>query len=601
MLSDLNYLSIKENGLIPSDVIEIDLTGRKNDLVPLSKIESVNSSNSEFGVIADNPQWVVQSKSTGVIYSCDGKFVYGYSHVSDEEGEYIKYLPKDKLVPIKKFKIRRNDNMSDTNQTVQERIAKMKQEQEAKRASNIQDSTAFAGDAKAGKEMSEDKKLAKMEADKKLENLTNSIRNLSKDVQLNNVSDLYAYNQTRSELIGWITDRDSRIHAKVDEKVIIDPATKKPKVKGNAPQEVLDLIVAGKRPSKEYLETTCTLKVNQMAPGAAKFAIMEMPIDGIIPMDKLRDPKFEIDLDITKKADKVVKFYSKKEFVATTIALLGGSVKESAITNADPTIVNVFLKAKPVTDKETGNTENKLTPSITTASKRKLITATNYFPKTTFATISLDQINSEEDRNKANLSLFGHLFRSVGGNAAPYTKLDAAEKEKLTQEAGKIVSKFFDPASQLPLNVVNVFTGAEIANPQIPLKVEKPTKDGKGTRLVNVTFDVTKPEADQPAGIDPFKDARFAKILEACGGKLTKEVITDLYAKSKKRKKAAGTSGIILSAEESTKIYLNAASLDDNNNSALKEVSFSDALSADELRNFTNESLQSLNEYYANR
>lgn len=600
MLSDLNYLSIKENGLIPSDVIEIDLTGRENELVPLSKVDLVNSSNSEFGIIADNPSWVVQSKSTGVIYSCDGKFVYGYSNVSDEEGEYIKYLPKDKLVPIKKFKVyRRNDNMSDTNQSVQERIARMKQEQEAKRAGSIQDSTAFAGNV--GKVEDEDKKLAKMEQDKKLENLTNSIRNLSKDVQLNNVADLYAYNQTRSELIGWITDRDVRIHAKVDEKVIIDPVNKKPKLKGTAPQSVIDLLAAGKRPSKEFLETTSTLKVNQMAPGAAKFAIMEMPIDGIIPMDKLRDPKFVIDLDIKKKSDKVVKFYNKKEFVATTISLLGGSIKESAVTNADPTVVNVFLKAKPVTDKETGNTENKLTPSITTASKRKLITATNYFPKTTFATISLDQINSQEDRDKANLSLFGHLFRGVGGNAAPYTKLDAAEKEKLTQEAGKVVSKFFDPASQLPLNVVNVFTGAEIANPQIPLKVEKATKDGKGTRLVNVTFDVTKPEADQPAGIDPFKDARFAKILEACGGKLTKEVITDLYAKSKKRKKAAGTSGIVLSAEESTKIYLNAASLDDNNNSALKEVSFSDALSADELRNFTNESLQSLNEYYASR
>lgn len=606
MLGDLNYLSIKENGLFPSDIVELQSEEINKNLVPFSSKDSVNSSVKDFGIIADNYLWVVKSESTGVVYSTDGKFVYGYSNVSDEEGEYIKYLLKDKLVPINKIKIRRNDKMSDTNSSaIKERIAKMREEQDKRAAESgaMQDSNAFTENKGHGKgrELSDEEKMKKLENEQKFKKLSTAIKNISADVNLNNVADLYAYNQTRSEHIGWITDRDVRITAKASEKVVVDEVTKKPKLAGNAPKEVMEELAKGKRPAKEFLVTSTTIKTNQIAPGASKFAIVEMPVDGIIPMDKLRDPNFKIDLNIKEKSDRVIKFYNKKEYVAAVISLLGGSIKESPKTNAEPTVINVFLKAKPVTDKETGNTENKLTPSITTASKRKLITATNYFPKTTFATMKLDEARTEEDRDKLNLSLFGQFFREVGGNPRPYDKLDPTEKAKLSKnDAGKIVSKFFDPQDSIPLDVVNVFTGAAIANPEIPLKEEVPTKDGKSTRLVNVTYDVTRSNED-PYGINPFNDPRFAKILDACGGNLTAEVITELYAKSKKRKSGSATSGIILSAEESTKIYLNVANLDGKENSPLKEVSFSEALNADEMREFASEALQSLNNYYASK
>lgn len=605
MLNDLNYLSMKDNGFIPYDVQEVSKELIEKSIYTFSSLNSVDSSQKDFGLVVDNYQWIVYSHSTGIIYSSDGDYVYGYHNISDEEGEYIKYLLRDKLIPINKTKInRRNDKMADKNE-IQARIAKLKEEQEKKAAAGgapMTDSNAFndtkvAGEKKAPKVETEEERLKRLEAEAKRDDLNKAIKNLAGGVQLQDTTDLYAYNGPRSSLIGWLVDRDTRLHAKATEKVIIDPLTKQPKVVLNAPQEVKDLVASGKRPAKDYLEKTVSLKVNQMAPGAAKFAIVEMPIDGAIPIDKLRDPNYKIEVDFKSKSDKVIKFLNKKEFAATVISLIGGSIKEDERTYDEPSIVNVFLVGKPVTDKETGRTENKLTPSITVASKRKLLTKTNYFPKITFATMNLDSINSEEARKKANLSLFGHLFRSIGGKATPYSKLDAAEKAKIIMENGQINSKFFDPADSIPLNVSDVFTGASIANPAIPLKEEVPTKDGKSTRLVPVTFDVTRSTEDQ-YGIDPFKDPRFARILNACGGKLTKEVVTELYSKSKRRPKGAGA-GIILSPEEATKAYLNAANASEDGNSALKNISFSDALSSDEMKSFATEALQSLSNYYA--
>lgn len=604
MLEDFSYLSLKERGFIPSDVVELDSEYISKNLKVFSLKDSVNSSGDDFGLIVDNYLWVVKSDSTGMVYSSDGKFAYGYSNLSETEGEYIKYLLKDKLVPINKIKInRRNDTMSDKNE-IAKKLEQMKETQNqkmAEKANAMADSNAFTGEAKpAVKEMTEEERLKKLEQDAKIEGLNKAIKNLSSGVNLTDTSDLHAYNQPRSGLIGWIVDRDVRLHAKAKADLVIDPTTKKPKLKGNATQEVRDLLASGKRPAREYLEETVKLSVNQMAPGAAKFAIVEMPVDGIIPIDKLRDPNYEIKLDFKSSADRVVKFYNKKEFVATTIALLGGSIKEDPRTNDEPTVVNTFLKGKPVTDKETGRVENKLVPSITTTSKRKLITATNYFPKTTFAKLRLDEINSQEARDKANLSLFGHLFRVTGGKPTPFSKLDPSEKAKISLKDGKVESKFFDPANSIPLEVNNVFTGTAISNPEIPLKEELPTKDGKGTRLVPVTFDVTRSTED-PHGIDPFKDPRFARIREACGGFLTPQVIADLYAKSKRRKKTASASGIILSAEEATKIYLGAANLDGQADSSLKNLNFSDALTSDELREFSAAQLQDLSGYYASK
>ena len=603
MLNDLNFLNLKENGFVPSDCQELSKDLANTSLIEFSKKDSVNSSKEDFGIVADDYQWIAFSKATRVLYSSDGKFVYGYSNVSKEEGEYIKYLLKNRLIPINKIKInRRNDDMSQNNANdIKNRIANMKREQEERNANAgapIADSKAFTN-APAKKEMSEEDKLKAAEKDAKIKDLTKAIKNLSSGIDLKDTTDLYAYNQPRSTVIGWITDRDVRLHAKAEAKVVPDPVTGKPRVKENAPQDVKDLLAQGKKPAREFLEETVKIKVNQMAPGAAKFAIVEMPVDGIVPINKLRDPNFQLEVDFKSTADKVIKFYNKKEFVATVISLLGGSIKEDPRTHTEASIINAFLKGKPVTDKETGRTENRLTPAITVTSKRKLITPTNYFPKTVFATLRLDELTTQEKIDQANLSLFGHLFKSVAGNPTPFSKLDASEKAKLSKEEGRIVSKFFDPNESLPLDVKSVFTGATIANPLIPIKEEKLTKDGKSTRLVPVTYDVTR-SVEDPYGIDPFKDERFAKILDACGGQLTREVIANLYSKSKKTKKAAGASGIILTPEEATKIYLNAASIDeDGNNSALKNIQFSDALSHDELKSFSEDALKSFSSYYA--
>lgn len=598
MFSDLNYSTLLEQGLIPSDVKEIEDV-RKAQLVTYSGGEEVNFPSQGGFLVTDNYQWIVESKNAGIVYSSDGKFVYGYSDVSPNEGEYIKYLLKGKLIPINKLKIkinRRNDEMSDLQNKLNamkennqmsgaaaEKIAALKNQQ------GMQNSNAFAGNVT-------ENDLKKAEQQTKMKNLENAIANVSDSVQLQDTADLYAYNYPRTHLIGWLVDRDRRLHAKATDKPVIDPMTKKVKLKENAPQDVKDIVAAGGRPPKEFTQRNTVLQVTEMMPGAAKFGIIEMPIDGFIPMDKLRDPNFKIEIDPKKNSDKVIKFLNKKELIANTIALLGGAIKESPKTHAEPTVINAFLKAKVSTNKETGRVENKLIPSLVTASKRKLITETNYFPKVVFAKMRLDEVKTEEDRKVANLSLFGHLFRSVAGKPSPYSRLDVTEKAKVSMNDGVIVSKFLDPKDSIPLDVVNVFTNNIIANPEIPVKEERESKDKKTTRLVNVSYDVTK-DAPIPAGVvDPFQDPRFAAILEACGGKLNREVITELYAKSRKKNNQAKASGVVLSAEEATKVYLSAAQ---GGNEGLKNINFADALSHDEMKAFSQKALADFNNYYA--
>lgn len=616
MINELNFETLLSSGLIPLDCLRID-----NSLFNSTVVTGPNDSNycfirlnleipskfsdyieDDYYAVVENYSWVAYSKSTGIIYSSDNEFIYSYRHLSSEIGEFIKYLPKGKLIPINRIKVnRRNDKMSGKSNDVKERIANLKKMQGEKgtQGSPVLDNSNAFGGAPTSTGKTEEDKLKDLEKDAKFKALDTAIRNLSSGENLKDTSDLYAYNQPRSTIIGWITDRDIRLHAKAEAKTIPDPVTGKPKVKDNAPQDIKDLLAEGKRPAREYLEESVKIKVNQVAPGAAKYAILEMPVDGIIPINKLRDTNFELTVDFKSHSDKVIKFYNKKEFVATTISLLGGSIREDERTHTEPSVVTAFLRAKPVTDKETGRTENRLNPYITVASKRKLITATNYFPKTTFASLRLDEINTQEKIEQADLSLFGHLFKSVAGKPTPYSRLDASEKAKLHQENGKVVSKFFDPSESLSLDVKSVFTGASIANPAIPLKEEVPTKDGKGTRLVPVSFDVTK-SVEDPYNINPFNDERFARILDACGGKLTREVITELYSKSKKTKKRTSTSGIVLSAEEATNAILNAAVIDaDGNYSLLKNIQFSQAFSHDELKEYSEDALKSFSAYYA--
>lgn len=616
MINELNFETLLSSGLIPLDCLRID-----NSLFNSTVVTGPNDSNycfirlnleipskfsdymeDDYYAVVENYSWVAYSKSTGIIYSSDNEFIYSYRHLSSEIGEFIKYLPKGKLIPINRIKVnRRNDKMSGKSNDVKERIANLKKMQGEKgtQGSPVLDNSNAFGGAPTSTGKTEEDKLKDLEKDAKFKALDTAIRNLSSGENLKDTSDLYAYNQPRSTLIGWITDRDIRLHAKAEAKTIPDPVTGKPKVKDNAPQDIKDLLAEGKRPAREYLEESVKIKVNQVAPGAAKYAILEMPVDGIIPINKLRDTNFELTVDFKSHSDKVIKFYNKKEFVATTISLLGGSIREDERTHTEPSVVTAFLRAKPVTDKETGRTENRLNPYITVASKRKLITATNYFPKTTFASLRLDEINTQEKIEQADLSLFGHLFKSVAGKPTPYSRLDASEKAKLHQENGKVVSKFFDPSESLSLDVKSVFTGASIANPAIPLKEEVPTKDGKGTRLVPVSFDVTK-SVEDPYNINPFNDERFARILDACGGKLTREVIAELYSKSKKTKKRTSTSGIVLSAEEATNAILNAAVIDeDGNYSLLKNIQFSQAFSHDELKEYSEDALKSFSAYYA--
>lgn len=574
------FIELKNSNKIPNDCKLIKDSVVSQKCIAISDVEQSQSLDERLVVVPDKVLWAAYSKSNGV-YSSDGNYVYNY-----HAGTFIQYLTKDRLIPIKvhdlknKIKKWRKDNMADFN----EKLAQIKKEiGNAPAPAGVQESKAFQGTTQAN--------LAKQENKAKREELERAISAATSQVQLADTRKLKAYNETRSEVIGWITDRDVQIKSRVKTVVVKNPNTKKPEPVDNAPASVIQDLAKGISVERKYLKTNSTLEIVQTAPGPVRFAVVKLPVKGLVPLEDLRNPNANLDISPNEPTDYVIKIFSKKEFAMTTVSLIGDTVKESPITHADPSKIVVKLVGKPVTDKKTKRTENRLTPVISVENKRRLLTPTNYFPRTTYKTIDVASVKTPEDQQRANLSLFGNLFRSVAGRDISYNKLDANEKAKITREGNVITSKFFDPSQRLPLGVRGVFTGAAIANPAIVEKIERPTKDGKGTTLRAISYNAAAGKEDE-YGISPFKDPRFAKFIEACGGVLTEASLKELYKKSTNTSRSS--SKVELSSTEATKVFL--ASALSGGTSSLK---FDARLTESELDKIDSDLLKTVNEFAA--
>lgn len=586
MLND-EFIELKNSNKIPGDCKLIKDSVVSQRCVKLSVALESETLDDKSVVVPDKVVWAAYSKNNGV-YSSDGNFIYNY-HL----GTFIKYLTRDRLVPINKQdfknKIQKWRNKKMENIELSEKLQNLNNKIGNKAGApavpgvEVKESTAFKN---------KDAELAKLEAQAKKQDLQKAISAATAGVELADTKELKAYNEARAEFIGWITDRDVQIRSKVDTKVVKDLTTKKPVLVDNAPQSIISDLARGAKIPSEYLKKNSTLKIVQNAPGPVRFGAIKLPVTGLVSLDKLRDPSQKLTVDSKAPTDYVTKFYSKKELAMTVVALIGEEVKESPLTHKDPSRLVVKLVGKPVTDKTTSRVENRLTPVISVENKRSLLTATNYFPRTTFKTIDIGSIKTQEDINKANLSLFGNLFRSVANRDISFNKLDAQEKEKVAKEGNTITSKFFDPAVRMPLGVKGVFTNTNLANPGIVEKIEQPTKDGKSTTLKAISFNSAGSEEDT-YGISPFTDPRFEGFLKACDGHLTRDVMKNLY------KKSSGNGGstsnrVELSATEATKMFL--ANAMGNGTTA---ISFKDGLDKDALERIDNDFLRTLNEYGA--
>lgn len=577
------FIDLKKSNKIPGDSKIIKGSVVSQRCIRLSEVLKSETLDVGTIVVPDKLDWSCYSKSNG-IYSSDGDYIYNY-----HSGMFVQYLVKDRLIPIKthnfsnKIKKWRNSKM-DLNSKLNGLYQDMEKENNAGTpVAPITTSTQFKG--------GEDANLDKLEAKAKTDALKNAITSIVSNVKLADTKHLKAYNFERSEVIGWITDKDTVVRSRVKTVVEKNPSTRKPVLVDNAPSSIHTDLAKGAPVDKKYFKTNSTLEIVQNAPGPARFCAVRMPVAGLFPLEDLRNPDAKFDVRPDTPTDFVVKLFAKKELCMTVVALIGDAVKESPETHADPSKLIVKLVGKPVTDKETFRTENRLTPVIAVESKRKLITSTNYFPRTTYKTISVDAIKTPEEQAKANLSLFGNLFRSVAGRDISYNKLDAAQKELVAKEGKVIKSKFFDPAVNHPLGIKGVFTGALVNNPQIVEKVEQPTKNGEGTTLKAISYNAATAEED-PYGISPFTDKRFANFLRACGDALTPQTLKELYKKSAKNSGGSSTK-VELTSNESAKIFL--ADALDGGLSALKF----DGLSEQEINKLDEDVLRIVNKFNA--
>lgn len=574
------FLELLNSNKIPDDCKLIKGSVVSQRCISLSQVLQSETLDERLVVVPDKLIWACYSKGNGV-YSSDGDYIYNY-----HSGTFIQYLTKDRLIPvnIQNFKNKIERWRSSHMNEMEKRLQSVRNELEGAGKVPVAESNAFKG--------TEETNLAKLEAQAKREKLNKDITSSISNVQLADTKRLKAFNGARASLIGWIVDRDIQTKSRVKTTVAKDPTTKKPQLKENTPPAVVADLARGVDIDKQYLKTNSVLEVIQNAPGPVRFAVVKFPVAGLVPLEDLRDAGRKFDIDQNTPTEYVTKFFTKKEFAMTTVALIGERIAESPVTHADPSNVIVKLVGKPVTDKETQRVENRIVPVISVENKRTLITEGNYFPRTTFKTMSVADIKTAEDQKVANLSLFGNLFRSVASRDIPYNKLDASEKAKVTKDGDAIVSKFFDPSVGLPLGVKGVFTKTPLTNPEIVVKEEKPTKDLKGTTLRAISYNSATAAADEH-GISPFKNPKFANFLSACGGELTEAKMKELYKKSS-NKQAGASNKIELTSTQATKLYLAAAL-----GNGVTGLKFSDALSQEDVNRIDEDLLAITNRFAA--
>lgn len=547
----LDFKSLLDSKIIPSDSRLMKPTSVKTKCIPYSKALELQTlhSVSAVNVVADKATWVCVSGRFG-LYSCDGEYVYRFNKSTFE---FITYIVKDRLIPIKNknFKILEETQMENNN--VAAALAGLKNtmgNQTSAPTANLGSTAVFDGDL--------DKEKRKKENAAKREGLLNTLSSEIKDVGLSDTRQLKQFNSINATLIGWLTSRDKKVRSLVSTEKVRDKQTNKFVLKEGTPANIVKDFNNAVKIDPQYYATKSTLKFKQDAPGPIKVAVIKMPLVGLVPVDDLRKPGYTITIDPRQETDYIVHYVNKNDVPFFINAYIGKSINEDPRTHTEPSKLTVSTTLKTVTDPDTGLTQQVQKTSMKIDSKKPLVQEKNYFPATTYHTIPLSEaMNDPKTIELANISLFDNLFASTEKRPRSWDKLVGEDKELVKKEGEAIVSKFLDPKYSAPLNVVSFCDKmTTIVNPEIMLKKKVEKKDGSGEfRFVPDKFDILK---DADSDINPLTSGRFDTFVQACEGTLTREKLVELLGRKAKGTSSSSNS-LELTEEQTLQLYFKAS------------------------------------------
>lgn len=546
MYDVLNFDSLLKSGIIPSDARMLNPKSLKSKCIPLSRAKSMQTLNSVSvsNVVADKAVWACYSKRLG-LYSCDGDKIYRFDNVT---GEFITYILRDRLVPIKNENLKLMEELGMSN-NVADALEELKKNTNlggAAMTAPLAKSDVFEGDL--------EKEKKKKENQAKREGILKTLSSEIGNVNIANTRALKAYNYEKATIIGWLTSRDKKVRSFVKTEKIKDQQTKKYVLKEGTPSNIAQDYANSVDIDPKHFATKSKLLFKQDAPGPIKVAVLRFPLKGLVPIEELRNPSADIKINPTEHTDYVINYVNKNDLPFFVNAYIGKSIKEDPRTHTDPSKLMVITTVKTVTNAETNLTEQVKKTSMKIESKKPLIQEKNYFPQVTYHTIPLSEaMSTEEGRKTANISLFENLFSSNNSRARSWDKLNTEDKEKVSKgENGEIVSKFLDPKVSLPLNLKDFYSDLELSNPEIAIKVAVEKKDGSGVRYVLDKYDVVK---GGDSDINPLTSGRFTDFIEACQGTLTQEKLAELLGRKSTGGSSRTSTTIELDDEQALKLF----------------------------------------------
>lgn len=546
MYDVLNFDSLLKSGIIPSDARMLNPKSLKSKCIPLSRAKSMQTLNSVSvsNVVADKAVWACYSKRLG-LYSCDGDKIYRFDNVT---GEFITYILRDRLVPIKNENLKLMEELGMSNNVADalEALKKNTNLGGAAMTAPLSKSDVFEGDL--------EKEKKKKENQAKREGILKTLSSEIGNVNIANTRALKAYNYEKATIIGWLTSRDKKVRSFVKTEKIKDQQTKKYVLKEGTPSNIAQDYANSVDIDPKHFATKSKLLFKQDAPGPIKVAVLRFPLKGLVPIEELRNPSADIKINPTEHTDYVINYVNKNDLPFFVNAYIGKSIKEDPRTHTDPSKLMVITTVKTVTNAETNLTEQVKKTSMKIESKKPLIQEKNYFPQVTYHTIPLSEaMSTEEGRKTANISLFENLFSSNNSRARSWDKLNTEDKEKVSKgENGEIVSKFLDPKVSLPLNLKDFYSDLELSNPEIAIKVAVEKKDGSGVRYVLDKYDVVK---GGDSDINPLTSGRFTDFIEACQGTLTQEKLAELLGRKSTGGSSRTSTTIELDDEQALKLF----------------------------------------------
>lgn len=546
MYDVLNFDSLLKSGIIPSDARMLNPKSLKSKCIPLSRAKSMQTLNSVSvsNVVADKAVWACYSKRLG-LYSCDGDKIYRFDNVT---GEFITYILRDRLVPIKNENLKLMEELGMSNNVADalEALKKNTNLGGAAMTAPLAKSDVFEGDL--------EKEKKKKENQAKREGILKTLSSEIGNVNIANTRALKAYNYEKATIIGWLTSRDKKVRSFVKTEKIKDQQTKKYVLKEGTPSNIAQDYANSVDIDPKHFATKSKLLFKQDAPGPIKVAVLRFPLKGLVPIEELRNPSADIKINPTEHTDYVINYVNKNDLPFFVNAYIGKSIKEDPRTHTDPSKLMVITTVKTVTNAETNLTEQVKKTSMKIESKKPLIQEKNYFPQVTYHTIPLSEaMSTEEGRKTANISLFENLFSSNNSRSRSWDKLNTEDKEKVSKgENGEIVSKFLDPKVSLPLNLKDFYSDLELSNPEIAIKVAVEKKDGSGVRYVLDKYDVVK---GGDSDINPLTSGRFTDFIEACQGTLTQEKLAELLGRKSTGGSSRTSTTIELDDEQALKLF----------------------------------------------